>query len=105
MNYLKEILNNYLPTLLHSFLVGIISYLGIETKKIIQKHLNQRMIKEVTEKVYFGVNELYPNLSEEDKQKLMLNNTLQILKEKGIQMNNLELLMYLAAHKNIEERK
>ena len=99
MNYLKTFLNEYAPSIIHSVITVLLSYITISVKKIYQKEKDQKLKKDIIETVCQGINNLYPNLNYTDKMNKIINNCKQILSEKGITMNDLELQMFIASHK------
>ena len=95
MIYLKELLNNYGISFLHTILVTILSYTSLEIKKIYQSHIHEKIKKEVIIMVYHAIEEFNPNLSYEQKLNKMIINSEQILNEKNIKMTPLELKIYI----------
>lgn len=95
MKYFKEFLNEYAPSIIHSIVLMIFSYVSIEIKKIYHKYINDKTKKEVINTVCQGVEQLYPNESSNQKLNIAVNNINEILKEKNININDLELRMYI----------
>lgn len=97
MKYINDFLQEYAPSMIHSIAVMIISYVSIEAKKIYKKYINDKIKKEVVKMVCQGVEQLYPNKTGEEKLNIATINAKEILKEKNININELELRMYIEA--------
>ena len=95
MKYFIDFINQYGGSIIHSVALAIISYVSLEIKKVHKNYINDKTKKEVVNTVCRAVNHLYPNLSEEEKLDKVLVNAEQILKDKGIVVNDLELRMYI----------
>ena len=94
MKYIITFLNEYGITMIHSIAVAILSYVSLEAKRIYKKYINDKTKKEVIKMVCSAINQLYPNLNNEEKLNKTIINSKEILKEKGITINDLELRMY-----------
>lgn len=95
MKCFSEFLNQYGLSLIHSVMVAILSYVSLEIKKIYSKYNDERIKKEVVKMVCQAVDQMYPNMNGNDKLNEAINNTKQILSEKGINISDLELRMYI----------
>ena len=95
MKYFKDFLNQYAPSMIHSIFTIIFSYILIEIKKVYKNYMNGIEKKKTVETVCFAIEQLYPNMNSSDKLNMAINNCTQILKEKNILINNLELRMYI----------
>lgn len=94
MIIINEFIKEYGATIIHTVLTGIITYFGYHIKKILSNYSMERIKKDTTLMVCRGVEELYSNLSTEDKINNIINNLRVILNEKGIkQISDLELKM------------
>ena len=100
MKYFIEFINTYGLSLIHSIAITIISYVSFEIKKIYKKYTEDKKKKEIIKMVCLGVNQVYPNLNNEEKLNKTIINSKQILKEKGIYINDLELRMYIESSIN-----
>ena len=105
MKYITEFMNQYGASLIHSVAVAIISYASIEIKRVYKKHIDDKTKKEVVKTVCQAINQLYPNLSGEEKLNKAILNCNQILKQKGIIINDLELRMYIECTVNCFNQK
>ena len=95
MKCFMEFMNQYGLSMIHSVALAIFSYVSLEIKKVHKNYINDKTKKEVVSTVCRAVNHLYPDLSGEEKLNKVLINVEQILKDKGIVVNDLELRMYI----------
>ena len=95
MTYIKEFLNEYAPSMIHSLVLLIFSYTSVEIKKIYKKYIEDKTKKDVTEEVCNAINEMYPNYNNNEKINVATKNVNEILKLKKIIINKLELEMYI----------
>ena len=95
MKYFKEFLNAYAPSMIHAAFVTIFSYIAIIIKNTYQNYMKDIQKKKVVETVCRAIEQLYPKMSGNDKLIEATNNCIQILKEKNIDVNELELRMYI----------
>ena len=100
MKYFMEFLNQYGASFIHSIAVLILSCVSFEIKKIYKKNIYDKTKKDVVKMVYHMINKLYPNINEEDKLNKVISNSKQILSEKGINISDLELRMYIEYSKD-----
>ena len=94
MSIVNEFVKGYGNTVIHTILVGVITYLGYYIKIIVNTYYYERIKKDTALMVCRGVEELYSDLSNEDKINNILSSLKTILDEKGIkQISDLELKM------------
>ena len=98
MKYFMDFMNQYGVSMIHSVAVVILSYVSLEIKKIYKKYIDDKTKKDVVKMVCQAVNKLYPKLSGEDKLNKTIMNSKDILEEKGIIINDLELRIYIEAN-------
>ena len=67
-------MRQYGDTLVYTTLMAIFSYIGIYLKKMIENLYNERVKKEVVEVVCKAVNQVYSNLSGQEKLKKAMSN-------------------------------
>ncbi len=91
----SEFINQYGLTFIHSLAVGIISYVSLEIKRIYKKYATDHTKKEVIEMVCKAIKQLYPDKKGSEKLDLAVTNAKEILDEKGINISDLELRMYI----------
>ena len=95
MKFFVEFINQYGISIIHSVVAVILSYVSLEIKKIYKRYYTDRIKRDVVRMVCQAVNQLYPKLSGEDKLNKTIINCREILDEKGIVINDLELRMYI----------
>lgn len=95
MKYIIDFLNTYGTSIIHSVSIAIISYVSIEIKKIYKNYIEDKTKKEVIKMVCSTIDQIYPNLNNKNKLDRIITNSKQILKEKGILINDLELRIYI----------
>ena len=91
MKYIIDFINTYGISIIHSIAITIISLTSLEIKK----YIKDKTKKEVITMVINTVNKLYSNINNEQKLNIIITNSKEVLKEKGITINNLELRMYI----------
>lgn len=94
-NILIDFTKDYGPTMIHSIVMGIFSYAVLDIKKIYKEHIEDKTKKEIIEKVCIYVDEIYPEIDAEDKLKIAISNSKEMLKEKKISISDLELEVLL----------
>ena len=95
MKYIIDFLNTYGTSIIHSVSIAIISYVSLEIKKIYKNNIEDKTKKEVIKMVCSTIDQIYPNLNNKNKLDRIISNSKQILKEKGILINDLELRIYI----------
>ena len=91
MDFLKTFLNEYGYTIIYTVIMSIISYLGYRVQTIYEKYIEQKLKKEQANMVCQAINQLYQNLSNEEKLEKAINNLKIIFNEKNIKTTDLEL--------------
>lgn len=92
-----EFINQYGPVILYAILTAIGGYLGMVAKKLVTKYLNTKTKKEIAKTVVLAVQQLYKNLSGEEKLTKAMEAAEEMLAEAGIKVTALELRMLLEA--------
>ena len=100
MKYLGEFMNQYGVSIIHSIAISILSYISITIKKIYHKYIQDKTKKEVVKMVCSAINQLYPSDSGQDKLNKAIENSKAILNEKGINISDLELRIYIESTVN-----
>ena len=95
MEFIVNFFNEYGPTLLYAVLMAILSYAGLKLKSLLEEYLNVKTKKEVVKTVCEATDQLYGTLSGEEKLNKAVENTRQMLSEKGIKYTDLELRIYI----------
>jgi hypothetical protein len=93
--FINNFINQYGSTILYTILTTIISYLGLMLKKIIKTSYDNKIRKEVVEIVCKAVEQLYSDLSGEEKLNKAMESANEMLNEKGILTTDLELRMLI----------
>ena len=78
----------------------IISYIGLIVKKIIKKNYEDKVKKEVVQVVVVAIEQLYSELSGEEKLKKAIENATEMLEDRNIFINDLELRMIIESSVN-----
>ena len=104
-NILIDFTKDYGIEIIHSIVMGVFSYIVFDIKKVYKNHIQDKIKKEVVDKVCIYVDEIYPNLDSEDKIKMTISSTEEILKEKGIVISDLELRVLLHNSIHIKNNK
>ena len=91
MNIITNFVTDYGFHIIATAITGILSYIGVNIKNTLKQYYQHKLEKEEAEMVYHEIEELYPNLTKEEKIQKMVTVLGQILKEKKIQVTNLEL--------------
>ncbi len=95
MKYIKDFINQYAPSMIHTLCITLFSYIGVEIKRLYHQYIIDKTKKEVIKNVCMAIQQIYPNLDSTDKLNKAIKNTREILKEKNINISNLELRMYI----------
>ena len=80
--------------------MAIISYIGLIVKKIIKKNYEDKVKKEVVQVVVVAIEQLYSELSGEEKLKKAIENATEMLEYRNIFINDLELRMIIESSVN-----
>lgn len=96
-NIFIQFINEYGTTILYTILTAIAGYIGIALKNLYQKHINTDTKKDIVATVVEAVEQLYKDLSGEEKLNIALQNASAMLADKGISITDLELRMLIEA--------
>ena len=94
-NILIDFTKEYGLSMIHSVIMGLFSYIALDIKNLHKKCVQDKTKKDVVKMVCRYVNEVYPNATGEDKLDQAFINTKKILKEKKINISDLELKVLL----------
>lgn len=97
MEFIEEFINTYGITLLSTVLTAIFSYIGLRLKKLYEEKINTDTKEKVVKTVCEAVEQLYKDLSGEEKLDEAILNASVMLEEKGIKITELELRMLIEA--------
>lgn len=98
--FLNDFFNQYGATILYIILMAIISYIGLIVKKIIKKNYEDKVKKEVVQVVVVAIEQLYSELSGEEKLKKAIENATEMLEDRNIFINDLGLRMIIESSVN-----
>ena len=101
---INNFMHQYGDTMIYTILMAVISYLGVVLKKFIDNCYNILVRKEVINTVCKAVEQLYGNSSSEDKFNKAMNIAIDMLKEKGVSIGDLELKMMIECSVNSLEK-
>lgn len=97
MNY-QEILNQVLQIVIPAVataIAGWFTYIGSKLKKAYDEKVKDETVKKVTEDAVKYVEQVYTNLHGEEKLQKAIQQTSQVLKEKGINISEVEIHMLI----------
>ena len=95
MNIIENFIIQYGAMLIYTILMGIISFIGYRTQFIYNNYVNERIKLEQANIVCRAVNQLYSNLSNEEKLEKAINSLKTILLEKKIEITDLEIRLLI----------
>lgn len=91
MSLINEFISDYGLSILYTILTAVISFVGVRIKTLYKKIVDNNLKKQVVEDTVKYVEQLYKNLNGKEKLEIAKKNILELLKEKGIYINELEL--------------
>lgn len=91
MSLISEFISDYGLSILYTILTAIISFVGVRIKTLYKKIVDNNLKKQVVEDTVKYVEQLYKNLNGKEKLEIAKKNILELLKDKGIYINELEL--------------
>lgn len=95
---LQEIYEMIQPNIIElivAILTGIASFIGVKVKKLYEEHINDETKRKVVKTVVGAVEQLYTDLSGNEKLLKAQENIVNILNEKGITISELEMKMLI----------
>lgn len=93
----KEFVNAYGVEIIMAVLTAIAGYIGIVAKNLYTKYVNDKTKESVVKTVVQGVEQIYKDLSGEEKLEEALEAASEMLNEKGISTTQFELRMLIEA--------
>lgn len=91
MNAFLSAITNNLVQILGTVITGLVGYIGLRMKKIYQEYITDKTKKSIIEKVVNYVEQTGKNLSCEEKKSLAKEKSLKWLKERKIQVSDIEI--------------
>ena len=94
---INEIISTYLLPALATFILGFFAWLGTQLKKVYTEKINTKTKKDVAKTCIKAVEQIYKDIHGEEKLNKALEAMTEMLKEKGIEVSDLEAHMLLEA--------
>jgi hypothetical protein len=91
MNEIFELIQPYLLEVLGVIVTGVVTYVGLQLKKLYEKHINTQVKKDVVEATVKYVEQVYKDIHGEEKLHKAKEKALEWLEEKGISISYTEL--------------
>ena len=93
----NDFLTNYGMELLYTVVLGIAGYIGLAIKKVIQRVADDRTKESIARTVVKAVQQIYKDLNGEEKLIKATENIAEMLADKNIIINDLEIRMLIEA--------
>lgn len=93
----NDFLTNYGMELLYTVVIGIAGYIGLAIKKVIQRVADDRTKESIARTVVKAVQQIYKDLNGEEKLIKATENIAEMLADKNIIINDLEIRMLIEA--------
>ncbi len=90
-------LQEYGMQILYTIIVAVFGYIGMQAKALYEQYVNTKEKQAVAETVCKAVEQIYKDLSGEEKKQMALQNIEAMLTEKGITITVLEMEMLIEA--------
>lgn len=97
MDLFVDFINQYGMEILYAVVTGIAGYLGIVVKNLVTKYINDKTKASVAKTAVQFVEQVYKDLHGEEKLNQALKASSEMLMEKGIKFNDLELRYLIEA--------
>ena len=97
MEFFKEIVNTYGLEIIGTILTALAGTLALALKKLATKYINAKIMRDIARTVVQGVEQLYKDMSGEEKLGMALAAASEMLAAQGITVTDLELRMLLEA--------
>ena len=88
---IQEIINNFLFPVIAAAVTGLAGFIGVQLKKIYQKHVDDKTKEAVVRTCVKAVEQLYHDLGGPQKLEKAKDGIQEMLKEKGIAISELEM--------------
>ena len=100
MTFFKDFINQYGATILYTVLVSIAGYVGIEIKKLYEKTVKDKAVKNVISTCVQAVEQMYKDLDGDEKLNKCIGYASEMLAEKGINISEIEIRVIIEASVN-----
>lgn len=94
---MKEQVTYIIMSVLTTVVTGVVGWLGIQIKKLIEKGQNEKEKRAAAETCVRAVEQLYKDLHGEEKYNKCVEQLTEMLNEKGIVITELEIRMLIEA--------
>lgn len=91
MSDIVSLVSDNIVQILTAVITGVVSYLGIKIKKVIEEYVQTKIKKEIIERTVAYVDQTGQELTCEEKKKKATEKALEWLKEKKINISDTEL--------------
>lgn len=92
---LAEFIETYGLSILYAVVTGLASYIALVIKNLYKRYADDQTKKDVIKTVVKGIEQLYKDLTGEEKLDFAVDNASEILQNKGITVSALELRMMI----------
>lgn len=92
---IKEFINNYALEIISTILTAIFGFLGVKIKRYLDEKENARIVQHVVKTAVLAVEQMYKDVSGEEKFELAMKNIAEMLEQKGIVVTELELKLLI----------
>ena len=86
-----EFIQSYLIEILSVILTGIVTYVGLQIKKLFEQHIDTQVKKNVVDSTVKYIEQVYKDIHGQDKLNKAKEKALEWLNEKGITISDTEL--------------
>ena len=100
MDFIREFIEAYGMTILHTVITAIAGYVGIAVKNIYNKYINDKTKKDIAKTCVRAVEQIYKDLHGEEKLEKCIDAALEMLCDKGINTTSIELRMLIESAVN-----
>ena len=95
MMTIQEIISNFLLPVIAAAVTGLAGFIGMQLKKLYQKHVDDKTKEAVVRTCVKAVEQLYHDLGGPEKLEKAKDGIQEMLKEKGIAISELEMDMLI----------
>lgn len=94
---IKLFFSTYGLPILYAAVTAVAGWLGVQIKKLYERHINTKVKADVARTVVVGVEQIYKDLHGPEKLAKALDAAAEMLAERGITVTSLELRMLIEA--------
>lgn len=100
---MQQFIAEYGAAIIYALVTGIAGFIGLQIKEIYKKYVDDERKEKVVKTVVKAVEQLYSDLSGEEKLQKAIESITEMLNEKGIAITELEIRMLIESA--VEEMK